>query len=237
MILFTIDFQKPPDSVLHPTLFHKLISAGFSSCFTRWTQSFFSDRYASVVHQNHKSHSFRVRLDVPRGSVLGAVLFSLFINDFPAALPSSVSFSLYADYLVIWSSFPSVPAVVEATQGALFRLERWSEYWCLISIRANVRALSFQCISTKLTSFPTSSYSAPASVSLPLQLFLGSPSTALFPFLNMYLRCRPSSSHVSRPYAVTLLSHRASLRSHSLLCIKLFFGPTLLKLHPHGFLS
>ena len=56
-----------------------------------------------------------------------------------------------------------------------------------LSIRANVRPPSFQWIPTKLTSSPTSSYSAPASVSIPLQLFLGSPSTALFPFLNMYL--------------------------------------------------
>ena len=58
-------------------------------------------------------------------------LHSLFINDLPASLPSSVSCSLYADDLAIWSSSPSVPTAVEATQGALFQLERWSEYWCL----------------------------------------------------------------------------------------------------------
>ena len=84
-----------------------------------------------MVFQNHKSRSFRVRRGVPQGSVLGPVLFSLFINDLPASLPSSVSCSLYADNLAIWSSSPSVPTAVEATKGALFRLERWSEYWCL----------------------------------------------------------------------------------------------------------
>ena len=57
-----------------------------------------------------------------------------------------------------------------------------------LSIRANVRPPSSQWIPTKLTSNPTSSYSAPASVSIPLQPFLGSPLTALFPFLSMYLR-------------------------------------------------
>ena len=57
-----------------------------------------------------------------------------------------------------------------------------------LSIRANVRPRSSQWIPTRLTSSPTSSYSAPASVSIPLQLFLGSPSTALSRFLSMYLR-------------------------------------------------
>ena len=57
MILSTIDFSKAFDSVWHPALFHKLISAGLP-CFARWTQSFLSDRRACVVYQNHKSCFF-----------------------------------------------------------------------------------------------------------------------------------------------------------------------------------
>ena len=185
-ILSTIDFSKAFDSVWHPALYHKLISAGLPPCCARWTQSFLSDRRACVVFQNHKSRSFRVRRGVPQGSVLGPVLFSLFNNDLPASLPSSVSCSLYADDLAIWSSSPSVPTAVEATQGALFRLMAGLSTGVFLSIRANVRPPS-QWIPTKLTSSPTSSYSAPASVSIPLQLFLGSPSTALFGFLSRYL--------------------------------------------------
>ena len=130
-ILSTIDFSKAFDSVWHSALFHKLISAVLPPCFARWTQSFLSDRRACVVFQIHKSRFFRVRRGVPQGSVLGPVLFSLFINDLLASLPSSVSCSLYPDDLAIWSSSHSVPTPVEATQGALIRLERWSEYWCL----------------------------------------------------------------------------------------------------------
>ena len=84
-----------------------------------------------MVYQNHKSRSFRVRRGVSQGSVLDSVLFSLFINDLLASLPSSISCSLYAEDLAIWSSSPSVPSSVEATQEALIRLDRWSEYWCL----------------------------------------------------------------------------------------------------------
>ena len=127
-ILPTIDLSKAFDSVWHLALFHKLISAGLPSCFSRWTQSFLSDSRASVVFQNHKSRTFRVR---SRCSILGPVLFSLFTNNLLASLPSFVNCSLYDDDLAIWSSSPLVPTAVEATQEALFRLERWSEYWYL----------------------------------------------------------------------------------------------------------
>ena len=108
-ILSTIDFSKAFDSTWHPGFFHKLISAGLPPCFAHWTQSFLSDRRACVVFQNHKSRCFRVRRGVPQGSVLGPVLFSLFVNDLPASLPSSVSCSLYADDLAIWSFSPLSP--------------------------------------------------------------------------------------------------------------------------------
>ena len=76
-MLSTINFSKAFDSVWHPALFHKLISAGLSPCFACWSQSFFSDKRACVVFQNPKSGFFRVRRGVPQGSVVGPVLFSL----------------------------------------------------------------------------------------------------------------------------------------------------------------
>ena len=218
-------------TVWHPFLFHKLISAGLPRCFARWTQSFLFDRRACVVFQNHKSRCFRVRRGVPQGSVLGPVLFSLLINDLPASLPSSVSCSLYADDLAIWSFSPSVPTAVEATQGALFRLERLSEYWCLPLNPSKCEASFFSVdphqanlllLGSRLRFNPTPT-------------FLG----------VTYDRTLSFSKHVSslkakffsRPYAVSLLHHGAPLRSPFFICINLFFGPFSSTLHPDGFFS
>ena len=125
---FVIDFSQAFDSMLHAVLFHKHNSAGLPPCFARWTQSFLSDRRACVVFQNHKKLLLSSPLSVLQGSVLGPVLFSLFINNVSVSLPSFVSYSLYANDLAIWSSSSSVLAAVNATQRALIRLERWSEY-------------------------------------------------------------------------------------------------------------
>ena len=187
-ILSTINFSKAFDSVWHPALFHKLISAGLPPCFARWTQSFLSDRRASVVYQDHKSRCFRVRRGVPQGSVLGPVLFSLFINDLPASLPSSVSCSFYADDLAICPPPPRSPLRWRPHKKLCFDWSAGLSTGVFLSIRANVRLPSSQWIPARLTYNPTTSYSAPASISIPLQLSSGSPSTTLFRFLNMYLR-------------------------------------------------
>ena len=239
MILSTIDFLKTFDSVWHPALFHKLILTRLPPCFARWTQSFLSDRCTCMVFQNHKSRSFRVRQGVPQGSILGLVLFSLFINDLSASLPSSVSCSPYSHDLAIWYSSPRPPLRWRPHKELCFDWSAGLSTGVFLSIRANLKPPSSQWIPTKLTSSPTSSYSAPASISIQLLSFLGSPSTILYPFPNMYFCWRPSSSHITRPYTASLLLHGApSKESLSLLyTVKLFFSPFSLMHHPDGFLS
>ena len=100
-------------------------------------------------------------------------------------LPSAALFTL-----TIWPFDPPPPRSPLRWRPHKELCFDWSASWStgvFLSIRANVRSSSLQWIPIKLTSSPTFSYSAPASVSIPLQLFLGSPSTALFCFLNMYL--------------------------------------------------
>ena len=124
-------------------------------------------------------------------------------------LPSAAPFTL-----TIWPFGPPPPRLPLRWRPHKELCFDWSaglSTSVFLSIRANVRPPSSQCILTRLTSSPFCSYSAPDSVSTPLQLFLGSPSTALFSFLNMYLRWRPNSFHVSRRYAVSWGPSKESL--------------------------
>ena len=190
-----------------------------------------------MVYQNHKSHFFRVRRGVPQESVLSPVLFFLFINDLPASLPSSVSCSLYGDDLAIWSSSPSVPTAVEATQGALFRLERWSKYWCLPLNPSKCEAPFFSVDPHQANLQPNLLLFGSRLRFNPTPTFLG----------VTFDRTLSSSKHVSSLKAKFFPTSQgltlylcfliAPLRSPSLFCIKLFFGPFSSMLHPDGFLS
>ena len=187
-ILSTIDFSKAFDSVWHFALFHKLISTGLSPCFARWTQSFLSDSRASVVYQNTKAVRFE-SVEVFCKDPFLALSFSLsssMIFRPLCLLPSAALFTR-----TIGPFGPPPPRSLLRWRPHIELSFDWSaglRTGVFLSIRANVRPRSSQWIPTRLTSSPTSSYSALASVSIPIQLFLGSPSTSLFPFLSMYLR-------------------------------------------------
>ena len=130
-ILASVDFSKAFDSVWHSALFHKLLLLKLPPCFVLWLRSFLSDRRAKVQVGGSHSRSFRIRRGVPQGSVLGPVLFILFVDDITKDLPRCAHASLYADDLAIWSSSPDPPKASSVVQSSLAVLETWSNLWRL----------------------------------------------------------------------------------------------------------
>ena len=130
-MLASVDFSKAFDSVWHSALFHELLLLKLPSFFVFWVCSFLSDCRAKVLVGGSCSHSFRIRRGVPQGSVLGPVLFILFVDDITKDLPRGAHASLYADDLAIWSSSPDPLKVSSIIQSSLNALETWSNLWRL----------------------------------------------------------------------------------------------------------
>jgi hypothetical protein len=80
-IIVFCDISKAFDRVWHKALIIKLQSYGITGDLLHWLDDYVSDRKQKVVVNNECSNPNTVKAGVPRGSVLGILLFLLYIND------------------------------------------------------------------------------------------------------------------------------------------------------------
>ena len=109
-----VDFMKAFDMVSHNILLQKLENTGIGGDFLLWLKDYLANRkqFVSIDGQ------------ILRGSVLGPVLFSTFIDDFPAAVQSAETF-LYADDTTLYCIAESVDVATTMLNRALAELRVW----------------------------------------------------------------------------------------------------------------
>ena len=120
-----LDFQKAFDSVPHKRLMHKLKMYGITAKTLAIISDFLKDRTFCVRIGDKLSNKFYVLSGVPQGSVLGPLLFLIFINDIPEGIKSFLL--LFADdlKLVINANFPQI------VQNDLDILSQWQKKWLI----------------------------------------------------------------------------------------------------------
>ena len=124
--LAVLDFSKAFDRVPHERLLIKLQFYGIRGSTLKWIRSFLTDRSQRVIVDGATSESVPVVSGVPQGSVLGPILFLLFINDLPQCVKSRTR--LFADDCVIYREVKSVRDC-GALQNDLIQLEKWENTW------------------------------------------------------------------------------------------------------------
>uniref|UniRef100_A0A8C5R0U2 Reverse transcriptase domain-containing protein n=1 Tax=Leptobrachium leishanense TaxID=445787 RepID=A0A8C5R0U2_9ANUR len=123
-----LDFSKAFDTVPHRRLINKLQSLSLDSNIVEWIRQWLSDRQQRVVVNGVYSAQGLVTSGVPQGSVLGPILFNIFISDIAEGINGKVC--LFAEDTKICNRV-DVPGGISQMTNDLGKLKKWSELWQL----------------------------------------------------------------------------------------------------------
>ena len=121
-----VDFRKAFGLVDHDLLLHKLALYKCVTNFLRSMTSYLKSRTQVVSVNGTNSNAGEISSGVPQGSILGPLLFLIFINDLPLVLSKNgLAIDLYADDTTIYDIQSDLETLRSNLQESLLILQRW----------------------------------------------------------------------------------------------------------------
>ena len=119
-----MDLQKAFDTVNHQTLLNKRKHHGIRGMALTWFSSYLSNRTQCVSVNGHISSHHKITCGVPQGSVLGPLLFLIYINDLPKS-SKKLSFYLFADDTNIYFESENLSHLEKLVNNELKHVKKW----------------------------------------------------------------------------------------------------------------
>ena len=121
------DISKAFDRVWHNGLIRKLYATGIRGPLLYWLRNYLTNRHQAVVIKGEKSSYEVVPAGVPQGSVLGPLLFLIYINDIVTEIESQIK--LFADDTSIYLSLNDVQRRTEILNSDMKKINYWARKW------------------------------------------------------------------------------------------------------------
>ena len=125
-----LDISKAFDKVWHEGLLYKLKSMGISSELYNLLENYLSDRFQRVLLNGQASSWRPVLAGVPQGSILGPLLFLIYINDLPNGLKSNAK--LFADDTSLFTLVKDKTESANILNNNLSEISKWAYDWKML---------------------------------------------------------------------------------------------------------
>ena len=143
--MIMLDLKKAFDSIVHKILLDKLYFIGIRGTALNWFKSYLSTRTQYVYMNGAQSGYASVNCGIPQGSVLGPLLFSIYINDIGNVIKKS-KVSLYADDTCIYNSSKNVSDVKTILENDLKAVSKWL---ACNKLKLNITKCEFLLVGTR----------------------------------------------------------------------------------------